>query len=595
MTNLLSDPQSIFLIFKIGDSFKLVDSLTPNGKLITLKVGKRGSTYVSEVQDNIDRDQNRLLSMSIKDVYKGSYNDIQEQDLVISAWKYGRWSVNTFCGEVRVPLKKVIVDNVNRSDVIKVKIEGKIKSSLRVNYRCYFQEIWNYKLKFSDFKVTNLQHNNGKPYSSQVEFALSDKGAFAFGTSVKTDTKPNDKNPLWETIKGEIKFKGALYELEDQDMTITIKDSSGLKKGPVSVNRISLKGISTKGSVRVPVKVTLSSAAVGKTDVRGTKVPSKTRDTAVTVPGKKDDDQLLAMDFYYTYLEGRISIEEKPKYYQKGDTLILRAGGKYLCVQIASLDNLMVPENVGIVNTFVTCHWGNQRNSTRTIFDSYKPIFNEEMYFKISLDKDEKDPKFYEELKSNLKSKAEITCYVWLDLQNGTCENIGYCSCSLSELNGQLGEEKSFYDFENKKLVKKICRVATIKKRVVSSMIENSNTSLNFSFYMMPDYAPDKLDVSDLTKVEGDKIDPLVYKAIREGHKSEPYKTHMAVVTFNQVHTKCIQRRTRSLQRAELQLHLCHRPVWHNPLPADLHRHIHDGLQPTSSSTMYFGISPQTS
>lgn len=58
--------------------------------------------------------------------------------------------------------------------------------------------------------------------------------------------------------------------MEDNDITITIEDKSGLKKGPISVSRVSLKGISTKGSIRVPVKVTLSSSADTKTEVRGT-------------------------------------------------------------------------------------------------------------------------------------------------------------------------------------------------------------------------------------------------------------------------------------------------------------------------------------
>ena len=127
---MLSEPQSLFLIFKIGDDFKLVDSFTPNGKLIVLKEGKRGQTFVSEVQDNIDRDQSRMLNMSINHQYKGSYNNIGQQDLVIAAWKYSAWSINTFCGEVRIPLQKVITEGVMRSDVIKVRVEGKMKSSL---------------------------------------------------------------------------------------------------------------------------------------------------------------------------------------------------------------------------------------------------------------------------------------------------------------------------------------------------------------------------------------------------------------------------------------------------------------------------------
>jgi hypothetical protein len=58
--------------------------------------------------------------------------------------------------------------------------------------------------------------------------------------------------------------------MEDQDITITIDDKSGLKKGPISATRVSLKGISTKGSIRVPIKVSLSSGVDNKTEVRGT-------------------------------------------------------------------------------------------------------------------------------------------------------------------------------------------------------------------------------------------------------------------------------------------------------------------------------------
>ena len=34
VTNLFSEKQSVFLVFKIGNNFKLVDSLTPNGKTV---------------------------------------------------------------------------------------------------------------------------------------------------------------------------------------------------------------------------------------------------------------------------------------------------------------------------------------------------------------------------------------------------------------------------------------------------------------------------------------------------------------------------------------------------------------------------------
>lgn len=80
------------------------------------------------MQDNIDRDQSRVLKLSIKYVYNGSYNDIQNEDMVITAWKYSTWLTNNYVGEIRIPLHKIITENLVRSDVIKVKHEGKKKS-----------------------------------------------------------------------------------------------------------------------------------------------------------------------------------------------------------------------------------------------------------------------------------------------------------------------------------------------------------------------------------------------------------------------------------------------------------------------------------
>jgi hypothetical protein len=236
------------------------------------------------------------------------------------------------------------------------------------------------------------------------------------------------------------------------------------------------------------------------------------------------------MDFYYTYLEGRITIEEKPKFTQRGDFMIMRSYSKYLCINVGKIENLIPPENIGIVNTFVTVHWGNQKSATRTILDNYSPTFNEEMYFKIALEKGEKDPGFFDEVRAVLKSTPEIVLYVWLDLGNGQCENIGYSKCTLSELQDQMLEEKGFYDFENKVQVKRLCRVVNARRRVVSSTLDNSNTHLNVSFWLIPDYPTEKIDVSELVKVEGDKMDPLVFKAIREGHESQPFKVHQQVV-----------------------------------------------------------------
>lgn len=225
------------------------------------------------MQENIGRDETRSVTLSISMVHKASYTEVVKENIVISAWKYGKWGINNFLGEVTVPLQRVISESVARSDVIKMKQDGRNKSSLgansdslRVTYRCYFQEIWNYKLRFSDFKIANLQHNDGKAYSPGVEFTIEKVG------SIKTETFKSDKNPLWETVSGDIKFKGALYELEDKDLKITILDRSGIRKTPISTNKLTMKGIATKGSIRCPVKLNLNQNSAVKKDVLGTNI-----------------------------------------------------------------------------------------------------------------------------------------------------------------------------------------------------------------------------------------------------------------------------------------------------------------------------------
>ena len=45
----------------------------------------------------------------------------------------------------------------------------------------------------------------------------------------------------------------------------------------------------------------------------------------------------------------------------------------------------MAPDDRGVINSYVTVTWGNSSKKTKTIQDTSKPEFNEEMTFKIPL------------------------------------------------------------------------------------------------------------------------------------------------------------------------------------------------------------------
>ena len=111
------------------------------------------------------------------------------------------------------------------------------------------------------------------------------------------------------------------------------------------------------------------------------------------------------------------------------------------------------------------------------------------MYFKIAMGKAKSAEEKLKIFMDELKSKPEITLYIWLDLGNGSYENIGYVKFSLKELLQSKeieNVEKQFFDFTKKKRISYNCKVAQLQKKVISAIVPSSNTRLYFSFWFMP-------------------------------------------------------------------------------------------------------------
>lgn len=130
-----------------------------------------------------------------------------------------------------------------------------------------------------------------------------------------------------------------------------------------------------------------------------------------------------------------------------------------------------------------------------------------------------------------LRSKPTITLYIWLDFKNGEYRNIGYIKFSLNGLATKRPKliQKSFYDFQQKKMVILNCEHFELREKVISAISAGSSSNMTFSVYFMPNLNKKYVKLSQLEDFEGDKLDPIIYKAIKNGKKSELFSNYLSV------------------------------------------------------------------
>jgi len=116
ITNLEPEELDVFVVIKLGHSYRVLEGRTTSGMKQYLEEGDKGNIFVSELQKNLAKDQSRNINLSIKTTYHASYMDIQEKDLVVEVWRYGRWTINSFVARRAIPLIEIATGDVMRSD-----------------------------------------------------------------------------------------------------------------------------------------------------------------------------------------------------------------------------------------------------------------------------------------------------------------------------------------------------------------------------------------------------------------------------------------------------------------------------------------------
>mmetsp|Transcript_7155 Transcript_7155/g.13106 ORF Transcript_7155/g.13106 Transcript_7155/m.13106 type:complete len:873 (+) Transcript_7155:138-2756(+) len=269
---------------------------------------------------------------------------------------------------------------------------------------------------------------------------------------LSTKALKNDVNPQWPEIEGGMNFRGSLHELENLQLQITLYNGTITKK-MIGTRTLQLRGIADNGTIKADIV-------------------QKGRHTTGNV----------------CFAKGRISIASMPKYRQLGEILHLSSKEQYLCVKVLRVDNLLLPSERGVVNSFVTVEWGNSVKTSRTIYDSFKPIYNETFHFPIIINASLKGDrvKRNKAIMNELVQRNFIQFCVWAIDEEGFNDSLGSSIFSLNEIQSGTGTEITFYDddFGNYTFFK--VKVKSTKKQLTSPFSMGGTSSfIYFEAYLL--------------------------------------------------------------------------------------------------------------
>lgn len=453
--SLTSTTYDAFLEFVVGGDERVVLKQSKGGEKM-VKVGSLGHAVKTEVNANIEYKKNRDFTTNIRYEFFGSYFNILEQNLRIDIWDWEKWGINQYLARVEVPLLELASGNVFQEHIMR-QITGKKKKNLcRIRFQCMFQEIWDFYLVLSDWSVSNIEKEKGEEFDPSLKFRLITHNFIK--PSLSTKVLKNEQNPQWPEIEGGMSYRGSLHDLENLFLEVTLFNGS-LSKKIVGTRTLQLRGLADNGTIKADIV-------------------QKGRQTTGHV----------------CFAKGRITISTVPKYRQLGEILHLSSKEQYLCVKVLRVDNLLLPSERGVVNSFITCEWGNQVKTSRTCYDSFKPIYNETFHFPIIINASLKSDrvKRNKAIMNELAQRNFMQFCVWAIDDEGFNDSLGSTIFSLNEMQSGSATEITFYDddFGNYTFFK--VKLKSGKKQLSSPFTMSGQASfIYFEAYLLYEHEAD--------------------------------------------------------------------------------------------------------
>lgn len=191
-----------FLQFTIGGDFNVEVYKTKKGDTYKVPKGKRGYADKTEVVMNVHEAEKCAFDKVIDIEMRMTYSMINKQKMMLELWDYNSIWMNTIKSYKTLPLIDIVSGDCNVSLDMLHKTPGKKKPVpyAMVEFKCIFQEIWDFKLSFLNWKSTcitspsqakkNEMRQEELP-STQIQIELGQKDCIQRYT--RATSKPADK------------------------------------------------------------------------------------------------------------------------------------------------------------------------------------------------------------------------------------------------------------------------------------------------------------------------------------------------------------------------------------------------------------------
>jgi hypothetical protein len=192
--NKMFDP---FLQFTIGGDYFVEVYKTKSGSSYKVPKGSRGYSEKTEVQKNVDKLEKRPITKEIDIEMRMSYSMVTKQKMMVEVWDYYPIWMNEIQCYSTVPLISIVDGDCNVSlELCKRAGKKRPEPFVIVDFKCTFQEIWDFKLNFLNWKSTSIlppkkkDTSNKKP-SSKIEISLLNTDCIQSYTLVTSEESKN--------------------------------------------------------------------------------------------------------------------------------------------------------------------------------------------------------------------------------------------------------------------------------------------------------------------------------------------------------------------------------------------------------------------
>ncbi len=471
-----------FVQFTIGGNFSIQVYSNKAGDTKKQAEGERGFSEKTEVIENIEPLNRAPFDKNIELEMRMSYAMINAQKLMIEVWDHNSMWMNTILGYTTIGLIDVVDGDINLSfDITKASGKKKKVPSCTIEFKCIFQEIWDFKLTFVNWKAGPLvqikkgSREEPQKRHSRVMVYMNDKRTIGGQNCAVSVISQVSTAPVWSDFEGLILFRGSHIELEQSEVILLLYDETGLFRKEIARKTVNLKGIFDFERIK----------------------------TDFTLYNDKKDK-------YTTNVEGFVQIDHKVWYRQTGDSVSLLSKRKYLCFNIMRVENIRPAETKGIVDSFIEVEWCGQKQRTKTIKENNNPVFNETIYFELPFPEEWLvEPESYiQKLNEEFSTKNEAVFNLMIEGDDNTYDNLGIGTFHLSDIKQKGEKTQRKYFAEDLKRDKTYgCRVYSGKSKLVSAFSLSTSTHVNYETWFLDDF-PETIDFGEKKK-DSEKEDKI--------------------------------------------------------------------------------------